>query len=33
LVIDYNCEFLLNGRCSIYELRPDICRRFYCQES
>lgn len=32
LVIDYNCEFLLDGRCSIYELRPEICRRFYCQE-
>lgn len=32
LIIDYNCEFLVEGRCSIYELRPEICRRFYCQE-
>ena len=30
LVIDYNCEFLVAGRCSIYEARPDICRRFTC---
>jgi Fe-S-cluster containining protein len=30
LVIDYNCEFLVNGRCSIYEDRPEICRRFSC---
>lgn len=30
LVIDYNCEFLREGRCSIYPDRPDICRRFTC---
>lgn len=30
LVIDYNCEFLVAGRCSIYEDRPEICRRFSC---
>jgi Fe-S-cluster containining protein len=30
LVIDYNCEFLVAGRCSIYVARPDICRRFTC---
>lgn len=30
LVIDYNCEFLIDGRCGIYESRPDICRRFTC---
>jgi Fe-S-cluster containining protein len=30
LVIDYNCEFLVAGRCSIYEDRPEICRRFNC---
>jgi Fe-S-cluster containining protein len=30
LMIDYNCEFLVNGRCSIYEARPDICRCFSC---
>lgn len=32
LVIDYNCEFLTGGRCSIYEARPDICRRFTCTD-
>lgn len=33
LEIDCGCEFLEDGRCSIYEERPDICRRFYCSES
>lgn len=32
LEIDYNCEFLVQGRCSIYEKRPDVCRRFTCTE-
>ncbi len=32
LMIDYNCEFLVDGRCSIYEARPDICRRFTCTD-
>ena len=32
LEIDYGCEFLDGGRCSIYEERPDICRRFFCCE-
>ncbi len=32
LEIDYGCEFLVQGRCSIYEQRPDICRRFTCAE-
>lgn len=32
LVIDYNCEFLVDGRCAIYEARPDICRRFTCDD-
>ena len=32
LIIDNGCEFLVEGRCSIYEFRPDICRRFYCQD-
>ena len=31
--IDYGCEFLSQGRCSIYEARPDICRRFFCSEA
>jgi len=30
LEIDYGCEFLAKGRCSIYEQRPDVCRRFTC---
>jgi Fe-S-cluster containining protein len=33
LVIDYNCEFLVGGKCTIYEARPDVCRRFTCTES
>ena len=33
LMIDYNCEFLRDGRCSIYEARPEICRRFTCTDS
>ena len=33
LVIDYNCEFLADGRCSIYEARPLICRRFTCMDA
>lgn len=32
LQIDCGCEFLAEGRCSIYEHRPDICRRFTCRE-
>ena len=32
LIIDYGCEFLRGGRCSIYADRPDICRRFFCRE-
>jgi len=33
LEIDNGCEFLAEGRCSIYEARPDICRRFFCSDS
>lgn len=32
LLIDYGCEFLKSGRCSIYEARPEICRRFTCTD-
>jgi Fe-S-cluster containining protein len=32
LEIDYDCEFLADGRCSIYEQRPEICRRFVCSD-
>jgi len=31
--IDYGCEFLAEGRCSIYDARPDICRRFFCSDA
>jgi uncharacterized protein len=30
LVIENACEFLVEGRCSIYADRPAICRRFVC---
>lgn len=33
LLIDYNCEFLSDGRCRIYEARPEICRRFICTDA
>src|SRR5690349_4887572 len=33
LEIDYGCEFLAGGRCSIYEARPEICRRFFCSDT
>jgi len=29
-IIENGCEFLSRGRCSIYEDRPNICRRFIC---
>jgi hypothetical protein len=32
LVIENGCEFLSEGKCSIYSSRPDICRRFICQD-
>ena len=32
LEIDAGCEFLARGRCGIYEKRPDVCRRFICEE-
>jgi len=32
LEIDYGCEFLVSGRCSIYNQRPEICRRFTCSD-
>jgi len=30
LIIENGCEFLFEERCSIYDQRPDICRRFIC---
>lgn len=32
LLIENGCEFLLDNRCSIYEQRPAICRRFICAD-
>ncbi len=32
LMIENGCEFLAGGRCSIYEHRPEICRRFTCDK-
>ncbi len=31
LVIENGCEFLVEGRCSIYADRPEICRHFICE--
>ena len=33
LLIDFCCEFLVGGRCSIYDQRPGICRRFACRDA
>ena len=32
LIIENGCEFLIDSRCTIYDHRPDICRRFTCSE-
>lgn len=32
LEIDCGCEFLVQGRCRIYDERPDVCRRFICRD-
>lgn len=32
LLIEHGCEFLAGNRCSIYQQRPEICRRFTCSE-
>lgn len=32
LIIENGCEFLREDRCSIYESRPTICRRFTCSD-
>lgn len=31
LLIENGCEFLNEGKCSIYQRRPDICQRFMCR--
>lgn len=32
LDIENGCEFLHEGRCSIYDIRPETCRRFFCRD-
>ncbi|TLM67269.1 MAG: YkgJ family cysteine cluster protein [Deltaproteobacteria bacterium] len=32
LLIENGCEFLAGGRCAIYPYRPEVCRRFYCED-
>ena len=32
LLIENGCEFLSENRCTIYDQRPSICRRFTCRE-
>ena len=32
LEIENGCEFQDSNRCTIYDLRPDVCRRFTCSE-
>src|SRR5512138_1242517 len=32
LIIENGCEFLIDSRCTIYDHRPEICRRFTCSE-
>jgi len=32
LIIENGCEFLSEGRCTIYLNRPETCRRFYCKD-
>jgi hypothetical protein len=32
LDIENGCEFLMEGRCAIYDIRPETCRRFFCRD-
>jgi hypothetical protein len=32
LLIENGCEFLAGGRCGIYADRPEVCRRFICDD-
>ena len=32
LIIENGCEFLNDGRCGIYDHRPEVCRRFFCRD-
>lgn len=31
--INNKCSKLVDGRCSIYEKRPDICRKYECKNN
>ena len=33
LIIENGCEFLCEGKCSIYNSRPEVCRRFLCRDN
>ena len=32
LSVDGGCEFLENNKCTIYSLRPEVCRKFACKD-
>lgn len=32
-VVDLRCPFQHSGRCTIYTLRPTVCREFHCSPS
>ncbi len=32
LLVEDGCEFQVEGRCSIYADRPEVCRRFICDD-
>jgi len=32
LLVENGCEFLAGGRCGIYDHRPEVCRRFICDD-
>lgn len=31
--LDLRCPFQHNGRCTIYSIRPQVCREFHCSPS
>jgi len=33
LVLDGECEFLDNGKCSIYDTRPERCKNYFCKKT
>ena len=33
LKINHKCSKLINGRCSIYEQRPNNCREYECENN